>query len=218
MQRRRIAVCLPQRVKRRSASHHFYQVEIATHLIALVREVLRQGLDKCLTTIGKTEPLTIERYDVIALTIQTTQTDIIHHTKITQQTVQNLSLVGTANEVHACLKLHALTMEALQTASHLSPLFENGHIVAVATEYQSTRQAPKPTTDDDNFLSSHLFTLYYTYVRNDDTAPNTLLFPIFHTSPDNGLDTCGASDECAPATDWRIGHHPRRCAHLPPHQ
>ena len=118
-------------------------------------KILRKGLDKGFPAVGKAELLPVERHHIIAVNVKTTQTDIVEYTQVAQQAIKHLTFIGTADKVHACLELHALTTETLQTTSYLCSLFEDGDIVAVATENQSTRQAAKPTSDDDYTLSAH---------------------------------------------------------------
>ena len=144
-----------QGMQRGGTCHALDEVEIAHQVVALLREIFGQRLDECLTTRGEAELLSVERHHIIASRIQTTQTDVVEHTQIAQQTVQHLSFVGTAHEVHARLELRALTGEALQTATHLRTLLEYGHIVTVTAEDQSARQAAEATTYDDYFLFAH---------------------------------------------------------------
>ena len=123
--------------------------------ITLMREILRKGLDEGFPAVGKAELLPVERHHIIAVGVKTTQTDIVEYSQIAQQAIKHLTFIDTAYKVHTCLELHALTTETLQTTTYLRSLFEDGDVVAVATENQSTRQAAKPTSDNDHTLSAH---------------------------------------------------------------
>lgn len=69
--------------------------------------------------------------DVVAMGIELRQPDGGYHFEIAQQPPERLSRQGAAHIVHARLKHGLPPAEALQAASGLGGLFEDGHFVAV---------------------------------------------------------------------------------------
>ena len=151
-----IALGMFQRMQRRCPSHAFYQVEIGLQLLTLMGEIADHLLDEGLATICKAILLPVKTYDIISILVERCQHDIFLDLQILQQTVQRLSLSSTSDEMHARLKTCSATRETLQAATHLSTLLQNGHLVTVLCQDDSTRQASHATAYDDYSLFTHL--------------------------------------------------------------
>ena len=161
-----IALGMFQRMQRRCSCHALYQVEIGLQLLALMGEIAGHLLDEGLATICKAILLPVKTYDIISILVERCQHDIFLNLQILQQTVQRLSLSSTPDEMHARLKTCSATRETLQTATHLGTLLQNGHLVTVFCQDDSTRQASHATAYDDYLLfhvSSFMFQVQVTH-------------------------------------------------------
>ena len=140
-------------MERRCRGNLLYQVKVAIQSVALLRKISCQRLDEAFPAIGQAEALTLKRDNIVASGIETRQLHIVEHAKIAQEAIEHLPLIGTTDEVHARFELHIMAREALQTATHLSALFQDGHLIAIATQNQTASQPTQATTYHDAFLS-----------------------------------------------------------------
>ena len=132
--------------------HLFHQTEITMQVLTFLGEGCGHLIDKRLLTVSKTELLTLQGNDIIAVGVETTEQDTLCRSQIAGETRQSLVFICTANEVHTRLEADATTGEALQTAAYLRGLLKDGYLVTVLGQDHTARQSAQSATYDDNLL------------------------------------------------------------------
>ena len=97
-----------------------------------------QRIDERLFPVGKAIVLSLVRDNVIAFGIQGGEFHIGAYAEILQYGMEGLSGFCTSNIMHARVKHDIATSEALQTATNLVTLFQNGYFIAVLRQDAAT--------------------------------------------------------------------------------
>lgn len=115
-----------------------------------------QRIDEGLFTICEAIVFSLMRYNVIALGIQAGELHLGAYAEILQDSMEGLAGLGTANIMHASVEHDVTTTEALQTATDLVTLFQDGYFITVLGQDTATGKTSQSTAYDDALLHSIL--------------------------------------------------------------
>ena len=129
-----------QRMERRGLGDALHEVVVSHEIVVLLGKVFRHLTNESLPTIWKAVGLATERDDIISIGGEPGEMHLLVYLQIAHQSLEGLSLRGTADEVHARLKLRPLPGEALQASAYLCALFQYRDLIAILGQYHATRQ------------------------------------------------------------------------------